>query len=424
MSDAFRRRAAAVPVLVVLAGCGPSEDPGPTPEAVVRDSAGVRIVENGAPDARARLGWHVSVDPVLSIGETGRGAAYELFRVEDALRLEDGRILIANGGTSEVRVFDADGVHRATWGREGEGPGEFTGLSGLADWPGDSVMAWDFALNRMTIFDLEGGVARTRALAQGDGLGAGRFEGALADGSILAASLVSFRPGEQTSGLVRRSRAFARVGPDGAVLTSFGRHPDEEYFVRADVGAVVRHPFRRSVHSVVWNERIVISPSDQYEIRAYDPGGALAMIVRGAHRPEPVTQADVDAYVALRLAEADPEAGATITRVFDGMPPVERFPAFAALVVDQTGDLWVREYERPGSGSAGEERLAEAGPIWTVFGPDGRMRGRVEMPPGSTVYRIGADYVLGSSADALGVEQVRLWPLARTPVPDQPDTGQ
>jgi len=57
-------------------------------------------------------------------------------------RLSDGRIMVGNRGSSEVRMFDAVGNHLVSWGGEGEGPGEFTGLSRAAPWPGDSIVAW------------------------------------------------------------------------------------------------------------------------------------------------------------------------------------------------------------------------------------------------------------------------------------------
>ena len=390
--------------LTALAACS-GDDTLPAPaNPTVRDSAGVRIFENPAPDSSSRLGWKLTAEPLLSIGAMRGDPALELFGVQDALRLDDGRILVANGGTSEVRVYDADGVHQATWGGVGERPGEFTGLTRLSTWPGDSVMAWDFSQNRLTVFDRDGVAVRTQHLNQGGGLGSDRFQGILADGSLITASLLSSDGGGPTSGLVRRSLAFARVSSEGRRLSDLGRHPDQEYYVRSELGAIVRHPFRRSVHSAIWNEWVVISPSDRYEIRAYRPDGSLAVLVRLSHTTEAVTQGDMDRYAATRLEEAAPEARANLARVLEGMPPVERFPAFAALIADSSGDLWVRDYATPGVDR----------PVWTVFAGDGEVRGLVETPPGLDVYRIGIDYVLGRTVDELGVERVQLWGLDRS----------
>ncbi|WP_419943063.1 hypothetical protein [Candidatus Palauibacter sp.] len=61
----------------------------------------------------------------MSIGTAGGDPAYELFRVGGAMRLSDGRIVVANAGTGELRVYDPDGIHLASWGGQGDGPGEF-----------------------------------------------------------------------------------------------------------------------------------------------------------------------------------------------------------------------------------------------------------------------------------------------------------
>ena len=50
-----------------------------------------------------------------------------------------------------------------------EGPGEFTGLSGVEPWPGDSVVAWNTSTWVISVFDAKG-VFRspgTRGLSRG-----------------------------------------------------------------------------------------------------------------------------------------------------------------------------------------------------------------------------------------------------------------
>ena len=98
-----------------------------------QDGTGVAIVENARPPDGSRLGWRVGPEPVVSIGQREGGDAYMLFRVTDATRLSDGRVVVVNGG-SELRVFDGAGTHVATWGRLGDGPGEFR-LRHFADRP-------------------------------------------------------------------------------------------------------------------------------------------------------------------------------------------------------------------------------------------------------------------------------------------------
>ena len=87
------------------------------------------------------------------------------------------------------------------------------------------------------------------------------------------------------------------------------------------------------------------------------------------------------------------------------MPLVESFPAFNVVRVDALAHLWIEEYRLPGETRPG---------LWTVFDPEGRALGLVEMPGSFAVEEIGADYILGTREDELGIEYVESWPLDRS----------
>src|SRR5688572_2660157 len=87
--------------------------------------------------------WSVSTQPTVRIGEVDASEAYMFSQVASAVRLSDGRIVVANGASNEVRVYDAKGKHTTTLGRTGAGPGEFQTLRMLWRLPGDSLIAYD-----------------------------------------------------------------------------------------------------------------------------------------------------------------------------------------------------------------------------------------------------------------------------------------
>ena len=89
--------------------------------------------------ARPLTDWRIGPEPTLSIGEVDGEDPYLLYLARDATRLNDGRIVVANRGTQELRVFDARGTCLETLGGEGEGPGEFTQLWSVERWPGDAI---------------------------------------------------------------------------------------------------------------------------------------------------------------------------------------------------------------------------------------------------------------------------------------------
>ncbi len=112
---------AATLALAVVTAVGPAGGHSDASAQVTRDSAGIRIVENARPADDSRLPWRIGSEPVVSIGEVLGEEPYLLDLVSDAIVLPDGRVVVANTGTNELRVYDAAGVHMATWGRKGEG---------------------------------------------------------------------------------------------------------------------------------------------------------------------------------------------------------------------------------------------------------------------------------------------------------------
>lgn len=144
---------------LALAACGAGDRPGSAP--VVRDSAGITIVENSAPTWHPGEEWTVVAEPEVEIGVLDGEAPYQLYRVAGAVRLSDGRIVIANGGSNELRYFAPDGRHVRSVGREGDGPGEFRFIGRILRLPGDSVLVSNLMPPRHSLFDEQGTFVRT-----------------------------------------------------------------------------------------------------------------------------------------------------------------------------------------------------------------------------------------------------------------------
>jgi hypothetical protein len=89
----------------------------------VRDSAGVAIVDNDVAALTDVCG--IGDRPEITIGAADAGPDYELYRVFGASRLSDGRIVLVNQGSQQLRFYDAAGRFLDAVGRAGRGPGEF-----------------------------------------------------------------------------------------------------------------------------------------------------------------------------------------------------------------------------------------------------------------------------------------------------------
>ena len=386
-------------------GCGDSNETTDNGlRVVVQDGAGVTIVENDPSAPDSRLPWQFGAQPSLSIGSVTSGDADELFQVTDAMRLADGRIVIANMGNSELRVFNADGSHAGTWGGRGEGPGEFTyGPSAVALWPGDSIAALNPGGRRLSLFDLDGNHVRDVAFDAS----LGNAADLLPDGKIVTSSAMLEPETPESSNLVRYITEWAVLGADGTRHASLGEFlVTEDWTIRRPDGSIEGsspHPFGRRTSSAVWGELVAIGVQDSYEIKAFAADGSLVRIVRRNGDLDSPTQEDLDALFDQMLGRLPGEARAGALSMLKDMPLVESFPAFDAIVADRAGYLWVREYRMQGEGDA----------LWTVFDPEGRIQGLLTTPPGLEVFEIGEDYILGSTADDLGVEYVQLWSLSR-----------
>ena len=335
-----------------------------------------------------------------------------LHQVRDASKLSDGRIVVANGGDDELRVFDGSGTYLESWGGRGEGPGEFNGLTQFNTWPGDSIVAWYGPRGGISVFDSDGNFGRTFTLEINDDDPFGLYvlpAAVTATGSILAGQAPDI---------------FGRVvveirDADGRLLSSLGEHPGVEKHrveeVRGTGRVVTLHSpiFAATVAQVPWGDLIVHNRNNRYEIKAFAGDGTLARIVRREPVVRSPTQAEIEAYIeeevssypkSLTPGEIE-EYQAEKRKEYRSVPVAEQMPAFTSVLVDRLNHLWVEEYEPPG-----EER---PGSLWTAFNPEGHVLGFVETPERLEIFEIGEDYILGVFRDELDVEIVQVWTLER-----------
>lgn len=129
---------------------------------VVDTVGGVEHVTSFGPGTWADEGggWWLDEGASTEIGAVEGPDEVVFGRISGVLVDPEGRIHVADPQAREVRVFSPDGGFLRRVGRDGEGPGEFRHLSGLALAP-DGVAALDGSLGRVTVFDGSGQVVRT-----------------------------------------------------------------------------------------------------------------------------------------------------------------------------------------------------------------------------------------------------------------------
>lgn len=294
--------------------------------------------------------------------------------------LPDGGFAVLDSQAQEVRVFAADGSHRATYGGEGEGPGEFRGAHGLMLDPGGRLWVTDPSNSRLSVFDPETGFVES--FRHNFAFYAYIWQGTMtADGRIVRPTLrpqgfeiydlnmelvesIS-QPGPESAGL--SARDAARQGED-ATPSSFAWQSRDGS--RAGFMGVPYYP--RGVEyydrdGTVWEGTHETDPAG-YRLTRQSLAGDTMFLVAARKPHLPVTREERNAAIE-RTREYLREQGADTDRDWSKIPDVK--PAIANLFTSVEGNIWVRT-------PSADANSAEA--AWDLFSPDGAYVGRVTSP--------------------------------------------
>lgn len=384
----------------LVPACAAPDDDGAA--VVRRDSAGIEIVESfrpawgdsGQADSNA---WGVDPEPLLDLTVSGSGDPHNFYQVRDVKRLPDGSLVVANRGSDEIRKFSAEGRFVGSAGGHGEGPGEFTNLQQVEP-VGDSLLARDIR-SRITLFGPDLRHVRTLQLPPGV-----RDLHDLGNGTLVAPVIVDY---PEAYGLLRPPEALLVYGLEGDRVDSIGRTPgSEEYVTDALMG---RPLFGRASVLDTHDGRVFVGSADHMQVEELNSAGDTVRILRIPDFPLALTAAQVEAERDARLDIPLPP-GATslppfLVQAIEDMPSPETRPAYAAMLVDPTGAVWLRPF-RGTSEDGGPEH-------WLVLGPDGAWLGSVEITEDFRVMEIGIDEILGVWTDGMDVQHPQVLRLRR-----------
>ena len=155
--------------------------------------------------------------------------------------------------------------------------------------------------------------------------------------------------------------------------------------------------------------RIVTGSSDRMQIETLSPNGDTVRIVRIPDFPLALT---ADQVAVERNARLDIPLPAGVTslppffvQAIEDMPSPETRPAYADMLVDPTGAVWLRPFLGQ-SERGGPER-------WVVLGAGGAWLGSVETPADFRVTEVGVDEILGVWTSELDVQHPQVLRLNR-----------
>lgn len=329
------------------------------PRPIVRDSAGIRIVEY--PTLSPVLPPHGSVqNNPFSLNLLRLPAAIRLDQkayfdigglrekeIEEfdsshplltATHLSNGTIVVNDH--HQLKFFTSTGTFVRAVGRRGRGPGEFTQTQEVCRLRGDSLLVRDMD-GRLTVWDSSGVHVRTYARLRGL-LSSGCRE----DGALILSALGNFsRGGDSTE--------YTLVGRDGTTLKHLGRLPSV-----------------RVAGAVVWQPSIIIRGNDMWvanartwEIRVQSVDGRVRQITR-LTKPAPiVTDADWRRRAELQTPkDLSREARASSIARKVAAKPNGPYPALSTVIVDPKKRVWVSDFESASG--------------WTILDAQGTIRGR------------------------------------------------
>lgn len=132
----------------------------PSPGPVLALALGLTLVAcEGAPteaDSAEVPVMALSEAPTLQVGVLEGDENYTFQDLASVIRLASGNIVAADAGASEFLQYTPSGAFIRRMGGRGEGPGEFRNMIRLYPLGGDSLMALDGWVGRLSVFDTAG----------------------------------------------------------------------------------------------------------------------------------------------------------------------------------------------------------------------------------------------------------------------------
>lgn len=403
----------AISALLVLGAC--SAAPPPAASVVVRDSAGVRIIESGVPLWSEDTSWKLG-EPAVRI-EPEITDSIHLFGVRDVVALSDGRLVVANRGTSQLFFFSETGGFLGAVGRRGQGPGEFDPIQRLFTCAGDTLVVAE--LDRLTVLDGRGQLVRTARLGRASAEGYHGVEGVSDDcSSVLVLTRARIAPPLLPGPYDQRHTLFWQDLDTGRrdTVASFAG-PEAEIFDHGGVTWPRPVPWGSRAVWAIAGDHIALGHARAFEVEVRDRRGGLSRILRWPGERRRVSAGDRALYTRLREEYLGRYPAAGVTE-----PPLDAYshspgemPTFAAVRVDHAGNIWLRDYLGESGGRPGVFEPEEPPEIqvWRVLDDSGRYLGPVRLPGSLQVLGFAGERVVGVERDSLDLERIVLYPIRR-----------
>lgn len=336
-------------------------------------------------------------EPSLIIGADDAREGHALYRASLAAMSGDGRLVVGNTGTNEVRVYSGTGELLRSFSKQGRGPGEHEYMAGL--WlAGDTVIVFDALAQKLSYWSLEGELHLEATLSKG------RYDvvGRLADGQFVTTRAdphVDFPAGTSH----QDSLSVAILDPHTGSSRPVARVPMQTRFAATlPDGRTIFTPLPLNPRLSIATEpnSIIIGYPSEPTVQRYTAGGAELQPVS-----LPLSRALLTPEVR-RAWQSSVEDGVSdeekplMARYLESLPYPDELPAYDRLVASSPDQLWVRHFAVPGQDST----------TWTLV-ENGDATVQLRTPSTTEFLAADAGRIIASTAREDGAEQIVVWSL-------------
>jgi hypothetical protein len=327
-----------------------------------------------------------------SIGELDGPIEESFGRVRSISSGADGHVYVLDDQARTVRVFDSTGSYLRSIGRQGEGPGEFTGPTAVGVRPDGHVLVRDPRASSVHVFDSTGAaIADWRVLSPVFAT----FLPVWSDRDLNAYITAQAPPDPNAPPGAGPDVVVLRISVDGVVADTIrspgGGVASPELRAEASMNggtSVYRSEvpfFPQSTYGVLPTGAVVRSLPDGSGIEIVDRTGAVLQITRD-HQPVPIATGERGFY---RQRVIDGMRRVVDDWSWDGPDIPDTKPYVNRVYAGIDGSIWVRIHVEGSTEEEGDPNTTDEGGgsvAWTepvvfdVYGPDGIYLGMVKAP--------------------------------------------
>lgn len=300
---------------------------------------------------------------------------------------ESGEVFVTDYGQRTVFHLSQDGELIKQFGREGSGPGEFTGIQ-YPSVNDDIYFAYDYGPARLNLFDTNSGeLIRDFTVQYEDESepGSWRLSGlhALSDGNLLTLMKRSVNPDGADSQLDNR---IMLMSPEGKILEKDLITFEEPPSILLGGQMAVRPSYMASL-TVRFGEDggVIFGTNNRLLLNSYDPSGQHIKSIYYNLEGEPVTSGDI--------RESTQGLPPQFSQLIEQADLPDRWPVWSTFHVDDRSRIWV---SLNSADRESEERT------WWVLDNTGQKLAEKVLPSHLSVAEVRGDLLYASTLDEMG----------------------